>query len=501
MKGAADFRDPFVWLVALAVAVVHLATAGRYDFFRNELYFIACGRHPAFGYADLPPLVPLLAATTQYFGANLFLLRLPAALASAALAPITAAIAFRLGGGRGAGILAAVATAIAPGLIALTTTLGTPTFEPVQWTLVAYLTLRAVQGERRMLLWAGLVAGIGLETKYGIAIWLVGLVLGVLALEGRRVLASREFMLALLLTSVIGAPSLIWQALHGWPFLEIVTFHSKGGVRFTGSLAHFWKAQALGMDFIMAPLALAGLVAPFFMRDLKAARAIALAFVVTAAAVYASHGKDYYLYPAYPALFAAGAVAASRLSRWILIPWAALAFASTAAIAPLVLPVLEPEALRRFIVRTGLAPEPNEQAAIGAPITQIFSDQFGWRELAVTTGSVFNGLSEAERADAALFASNYGEAGALDFYGVGLPPASSGDSGYFFFGPHEANARTIVIVNYASGVWRRHCGSFQQAAMFGVDFAMPYERNRPISICRDLDAPLGEIWEELRRKR
>jgi hypothetical protein len=306
-----------------------------------------------------------------------------------------------------------------------------------------------------------------------------------------------------LLASVIGAPSLIWQALHGWPFLEIVSFHSREGVRFNGSFAHFWKAQALGVGFVMAPLALAGLVAPFVIRDLKAARAAALAFAVTAAAIYANHGKDYYLYPAYPALFAAGAVAAGRLSRWILIPWAALAFASTAAIAPLILPILDPDDLRRFIVRTGLAPEPNELAAVGAPITQIFSDQFGWREMVSATGGVFGALSEAECADAALFASNYGEAGALDFYGAafGLPPASSGDNQYFFWGPQKPNARTVVIVNFPSGVWRRHCGTVQDAAMFGVVLAMPYERNRTISVCRNLDAPLGDIWEELKRKR
>ncbi len=60
-----------VWTIAAATAALHFALAGRYDIFRNELYFIVCGRHPAFGYADQPPLVPLLAAATQLFSENI----------------------------------------------------------------------------------------------------------------------------------------------------------------------------------------------------------------------------------------------------------------------------------------------------------------------------------------------------------------------------------------------------------------------------------------------
>src|SRR5271156_1147463 len=105
------------WGVAAVVAIVHLLAAGRYGFFVNELYFIICGRHPAFGYVDQPPLVPLLAAATQLLGESLWLLRLPAALAGAALVPLTADFARRLGGSAGSARLAACAAALAPGLV------------------------------------------------------------------------------------------------------------------------------------------------------------------------------------------------------------------------------------------------------------------------------------------------------------------------------------------------------------------------------------------------
>jgi len=500
-----DFRDPWVWGIAAAVAIAHLAVAPRYDFFRNELYFIVCGRHPDFGYADQPPLVPLLAAATQLWGDDLWLLRLPGVIAAAALAPITAAIALALGGGRVGAITAAVAVSIAPGLIALTTTLGTPTLEPAGWTLCAYLVLRAVmRGESVALLWAALVAGVSLEAKYGIAIWLVGLCVGVTFSDGRRILATRTFAWACLATILIGAPSLIWQALHGWPFLTIIAFHSAEGRIFTGGPVRFLATQALAMNAILAPLWLAGLVAPYMLRALKPARILSVAFAVTALAVFGAHGKDYYLFPAYPSIMAAGAAAAVRLNKWARRVWLILAFASLAVVSPLVLPILDPPALRRFIVNTGLSPAPNERAAVGAPITQVFSDEFGWRELETAVAAVWRDLPASQRSGTGIFATNYGEAAALDFYGRadGLPPAMSGDNQYFLWGPRDDPHDLILINNVGPGAWRlQRCGSVQRVGTFGAPFAMPYERDRPIYLCRNLVAPLSALWPDLKRVR
>jgi 4-amino-4-deoxy-L-arabinose transferase-like glycosyltransferase len=133
-------RDPAVWSLVLVIAVIYLTLAGRYDAFRNELYFIVCGRHPAFGYVDLPPLVPLIAAATQMAGNSTWLLRVPAIVAALALIPITAAFCRLLGGGRTAAWIAALAVAIAPMLIGIQATLSTSAFEPLAWTLCAYLS-------------------------------------------------------------------------------------------------------------------------------------------------------------------------------------------------------------------------------------------------------------------------------------------------------------------------------------------------------------------------
>src|SRR5579863_5291869 len=207
------------WSVAAVVAVVHFAVATQYGVFRNELYFIICGRHPASGYVDQPPLVPLLAALTQAAGIHLWLLRLPAVVAAALLVPVTVMLAQLLGASTRGAWLAAIASAGATLVTAMTATLSTSTFEPVAFTLIAYFVARALRlGEPRAFWWAGGITGLAFEAKYGAFLWALWLVLG-LALAGpRRALRSRDFWIGALIFIVLAVPNVIWQAVHGFPF-------------------------------------------------------------------------------------------------------------------------------------------------------------------------------------------------------------------------------------------------------------------------------------------
>ncbi len=501
LSRSADFGDRVVWAIAALVLILHLLVAGRYDFFRNELYFIVCGRHPDFGYADQPPLAPLVAAATQIFGDSLFLLRLPAVLAATALVPLASAIALLLGGGRAGAIIAAIAVVASPALTAMSTTFGTSTFEPIGWTLCAYLVLRgALRGEAEAFPWAGIVAGITFEAKFGIAIWVTGLAAGILLTNYRTVLATRPLWIAAAAGAVIGAPPLIWQALHGFPFRDIVAWHHAEGRYFSGGPVRFWITQTLGMNIVLAPLWLAGLAAPWLMRGNQAGRIVAVAFLVTAAAVFAAHGKDYYLFPAYPTVFASGAVCVVQLNRWLRTFWLSLAVANAALVAPITLPLLSPAGLFRFIQKTGIHPAPSEAAGIGAKITQVFSDEFGWRELAATVAQTYNALPPADRASTGIFAWNYGEAASIDVFdrGLGLPPAMSAEDQYFIWGPRGGDVRNLILINVDEAAWRPRCANFTTVANFGVRFSMPYETDRPIFLCRGMTAPLREMWPELK---
>jgi hypothetical protein len=486
------------WSVAAVVAIVHLMVAGQYDVFRNELYFIICGRHPAFGYVDQPPLVPLLAAATQAFGIHIWLLRLPAVIAAVLLVPLTVGLAQLLGASTRGAWLAAVAAAGATLVTAMTATLATSTFEPIAFTAVAYFLVRAiVLREARGFWWAGIIAGVAFQARYGVAVWGIGLALG-LALAGpHAVFRSRDFWIGALFAAAIALPNLLWQAVHGFPFLELVANDNSGN--FTGTPLEFTIGQILSVNIVLAPLWIAGIIAPFASTRLKPYRFLSMAFVVTALFILTTHGKSYYMAGAYPAMFALGAAACAALPRVLIGLWAVLIAANAALSLPLVLPVIPPDRLQRMLDRMAFRPPPIERAGIGAPLMQMLSDEFGWRDLARTVEAAYAALPPADRIKTAIFASNYGEAAAIDFFGTKLPPALSGNNQYYLWGPRGYDGALVLAVNVDPAKWSAICGSSQIVAHFGTSpYAMPYEQDRPILLCRGMHPPLPQLWPSFR---
>jgi hypothetical protein len=277
--------------------------------------------------------------------------------------------------------------------------------------------------------------------------------------------------------------------------------HTVARTNFTGTPLRFEISQALAMNALLAPLWLAGLIAPFATPRLKAARPLAVAYVVAAALIIALRGKDYYLFPAYPTLFAVGAVAAGVLATWLLTAWMLLATAASAALFPVVLPILDPPRLATFLDRHHLHPAPDELAGVGAPLTQVFSDELGWRALEQSVAAVYRKLPPEDQRRVAIVASNYGEAAAIDVYGRAdnLPPAISGANQYYFWGPRGYDGSVVIHINGNPDRWRPNCASIEMAGTFGAPLVMPYENNRPIFICRGLRVPFVEAWPVFKR--
>jgi hypothetical protein len=224
-------------------------------------------------------------------------------------------------------------------------------------------------------------------------------------------------------------------------------------------------------------------------------RFLSIAFVVMAIAILITHGKSYYLAGAYPTMFALGAAACTRLPRWLVGFWALVAAANAALSLPLVLPVLPPDRLEQMLDRMSFRPPPVERAGIGAPLMQMLSDEFGWRDLARDVGATYAALPPVDRMKAAIFASNYGEAAAIDVYGSGLPPALSGNNQYYLWGPRGYDGSVVLAVNVDPAKWSTICDSARVIARFGTSpYAMPYERGRPIVLCRGMHPPLPELW-------
>jgi hypothetical protein len=485
-------------IVAAVVAFAHLATAGRYDFFINELYFVVCGRHPAFGYVDQPPLIPLLSALTQVGGTKVWLLRVPAVLAAVALVPLTVVFAQLLGATTRGAWLAAIAAASSPMLTAITATLTTSALEPLAWTAIAYCVTRAVvRAEPRMWWWSGVLAGLAFETRYGVIVWVIALALGLAATAERSSLRSTALGIGAGIGALIALPDVAWQIGHGLPFLEVI--RNDNADNFTGTPLVFTIDQIFSINVVLAPLWVTGIVAPFVSRRFAGFRFLSIAFVASALLVFLSHGKNYYLAGAYPAMFALGAAACTALPRLIVAFWTVLAAVNGSLALPLVLPIYSPAKLKAAVDRMPMKLRPAEKASVGAPLTQVFSYEFGWRELAASVGSVFATLPPGDRAKAAIFASTYGEAAAIDVFGSGLPPALSGNNQYYLWGPRGYDGAVVIAVDVDPAVWAGRCDSVHVAARYGESpYVMPRERDRPIIVCRGMHPPLTQLWPQLK---
>jgi MFS family permease len=492
-------RDRLKWLLSGVTLALHLSVANRYDFFRDELYFIACGRHPQFGYVDQPPLVPLLSALTQVFGEHLVLLRCLSALAAAATVWVTVAMGRLLGSGNFGAALGGTAAAIAPMYLGTMTTVGTSTFEPFLWTLLTYLIARALlEEEPRLFLWAGLVIGLDLETKYELPFYLLPLVVALLVTGHARALQRWQVLAAIVLGTVLAAPSALWQLTHGLPFLEMM--HSQAqGKNVVLSPGAFLLRQAMSMNVVFAPLWLAGLVAPFIDARFARVRFVSVAFLLAFAAMMALHAKDYFVSPLYGGAFAIGGAAfeAWVRPRWMRAAYLAAGVAISAVAAPLSMPILPPPLLVEYMHALHLGPKPTETLRQSA-VPQTFADMLGWRQYVERVTAAVRSLPPDEQARLVILARNYGEAGALDFYGRGLPPVLSGHNQYGLWGTRGYNPDVVIAINRDEDEVEENCRQVVVLGRFGVPLVMPFENDAPITLCRGLHPSLSELWPRIK---
>jgi hypothetical protein len=360
----------------------------------------------------------------------------------------------------------------------------------------------AESDDERWWLAFGAVVGVSLASKYLIPFYLVGLAVGVAATPLRRSLARPWIYAGAALAVAMAAPHILWQSLHGWPFLEI-GLADAGSKSVVQSPLGFMLQQALFVGPASAPVWLAGLWRLAVRPPRPQLRALAIAYVVLAAIFVAAHGKAYYLAPIYPSLFAAGAVAWESWLKRRAARGAAIAFVAVPGLvtAPAGLPLLPPDAVATYLQAIGLSPKvtQTERMKLSA-LPQYFADMFGWREMAAAVAAVYRDLPPDERAQAVFFAANYGEAAALDVYGpaLGGPPAISAHNAYFLWGPGGASGAVVITIGAKAGLIASYYDEVRAVGRFDAAYAMPYETGLSIWVLRQPRAPLAEIWNALK---
>lgn len=497
-----------VSLIALALLAVEIADAKQYGIFRDEMYYLACGHHLAWGYVDQPPLIALLArGVLLLLGDSLYAIRLLPALAAAALVLLTGALAREMGGGRFAQGVAALCVAVAPGFLLFFHLFTMNAFEPLLWMGGAILVLRILKTrDGRLWLWFGVLAGIGMLNKstelfFGFAVFVA-----LLLTRERWHFAERWIWLGGLLALLIWSPNLIWQWRHGWPQLQVLEV-TRAHRDIHLSVAQFFGAQALNMNPATLPVWLGGLWFLFFHRCGRAWRVLGWTYAVMFVTFVALRGKFYYLLPIYPMLFASGAVwiegkLSQPVARWLKPSYAMLLVASGILLAPLALPVLPPRNFLRYEGSLGLYETKMEKGANKQQLPQIFADMFGWENMARQVAAAYDSLPPEERVKAAIYTRSWGEASAIDFFGprYGLPPAICDQNSFWLWGPRNYTGEVMIIFGNDEDEQqlRQHFGQVVRVGTIVSEYARADETGVPIWICRQPNFSLQKVWPELR---
>jgi hypothetical protein len=501
-----------VWAIALAKLLLHIYFNNRYGYFRDEFDYMSCGDHLQWGYVDQPPLIPFLTHISRaVLGDSLRAIRFIPALASSLLVVQAAVVARELGGRRYALLLTALCVALAPQYLSNGGLLSTNMLEPNLWLGCAYFVILAIKrNDPRYWIGFGIVAGLGMEEKYTIAVFGLGVVVGLLLTELRRTFLSPWIWLGGLAAFVIFSPNLLWNLHYDWPFLQLIrAIRAEGRDVILGPLP-FFSQQLLVVNPFAAPVWLAGLFALLFWRPLRPYRALGWAYLVSYTVIFLQHGKNYYLAPVYPMLFAAGAVAIDSVlgespSRraWLKPVIVSVVLLSGAYLSPIVVPMFSPE---RFLAYTKTLPfklPVNEHSHTRAPLPQWYSDQFGWKEIADETAVAWNRIPQAERSDCGIFAQDYGQAGAIDFFGrrEGLPGAMSGDRTYWIWGPHNYSGNCMIVLDDRKEVLESY---WNQVEFIGRSAPNLHalEQQIPVFLCKGKTFDSwANVWPHLKRWR
>lgn len=491
-----------LWIFAAVTLLAHFLTNSQYGYFRDELYYIACGRHLAFGYVDQPPLsIWLVRLSSLLFGDSLFALRFFPAVAAGITVALTGLIARQLGGRDWAVGLSCTASLCATVFLANTNFYSMNAFEPPLWMGCIFLFVHLLNGgSPRLWLWFGLLAGLGLENKHSMTFFGVAIVVGILATPARRHLTQRWIWLGALIAFLIALPNVIWEIQHHWATWELLRNVARSNKNVVLSPLQFLSQQILIMNPGTLPLWLTGLLWLLFAHTGRRYLSLAIVFLVTAAEFILLHGKVYYLAPAYPMLFAAGAVAfeggcRSRF-RWLKPCLLAVMVVTGALLAPIALPILPPPRLLAYLHTIHIQP-PRTETSHTAALPQHFADQFGWTEMAGSVARAYHALSPNEQKEAAIYAQNYGEAGAIDFFGpsLGLPPAICGHQNYFLWGPRNYSGNIMLILDDRADDERQEYQSVTDLGPIATSpWAMPNEQRLHIFLCHGLRKPLQEVW-------
>lgn len=489
--------------VVLKLAIhLYTNTFAGYGVFRDELYLYACSIRPDIGYVDQPPLsVWILGLSTFLFGKSIFALRLlPALFGSLALLPIIG-IVRELGGKSRAIVIASMAYIISPIYLAYSGYYSMNSIDLLLWSSAFYLLLR-VSNSQNPNYWVllGVVMGLGLLNKIGMLWFGFGLLVALMLTRERKWLTTKWPYFAGMIAFVIFSPYIIWNALHQWPTVEFMG--STGAKYSTQNQLTFLSGQLLINNPTNIVIWVSGIIYFLFLDKERKGLPIFLIFLTVLSILLVNGAsKPEYLAQAFMVLLIGGAMAIERWSMkrtWIFY-LVLLHQISGFVAAPLAIPILPVEKYVDYSKTIGIAPSTAEGHEL-AELPQFYADMFGWEGQAKAIATAYHSLSDEDKAKCAIFGDNYGRSGAVDFYAeeYDLPRSIGRHNNYWIWGPGEYTGELMLILSNDVG---DKAELFDEVADLGTvytKYAIPYENNLHLYLCRNMQVPLEELWPQLK---
>jgi 4-amino-4-deoxy-L-arabinose transferase-like glycosyltransferase len=481
--------------LATVTVIVHVLTGGRYGFHRDELATLEDARHLAWGYVAYPPVTPFFARTAlELFGTSLAGFRLFAAVAQAVALVLTGLMARELSGTRWAQLVAA--TAAVPFCLGGGALMQYLSFDYLCWVLTAYFTLRLLKSDDpRWWIAIGSSIGLGMLSKYTMPFFIAGLVVAVLATDLRKHLKNKWLWWGVVVSVVIFLPNLIWQAQHNFVSLDFLQNIHARDVR-EGKARGFLPGQ-LKVTLFAFPLCMAGLYFYLFSPRGKRFRMLGWMYVVPLLLFVIAKGREYYVAPAYPMLYAAGSVAAEAWLESARPSWASI-------LRRLVWTVLVVDIAIAAAFTLPLAPVNSAWFMMAREVNGDFQcEEIGWPELVETVAHIRDSLPTQDRVHLGILATNYGEAGAVNLYGTqyGLPRAISGVNSFSERGYGNPPPQVVIVLGLPREFVDKKFAACQLAARSWNRFKVPNEetlQHPDIFVCRGLLQSWPEFWKDFR---
>lgn len=494
-------------ILSLLTLLIHLYSNlfANYGYFRDELYYIACSNRLDIGYVDQPSFsILILYVSRLLFGDSLFALRLIPAVNSALTVFIVCMITKKLGGKSFAVFLSGISAALAPVYLAMNTFYSMNSFDILFWALSFYIVVLIISKSKTSYwILLGIVAGAALSNKIGYMWFCFGLLAGLLLTKQRKELMTFKPYIASAIALSIFMPFVIWNFLNDFAHVEFM--RNAVSEKYSGiGIKDFLTGQLLIMNPISAFVWISGLCFLLFIKEGKQFNLIAIIYLTALVILITNvHSKPEYLAPAYTPLLSAGSIFIEKKTyvhhKWFRYAVSISILITGIILIPLAMPVLSEEKFIAYSGILGMKPSSSEKKVV-AELPQFYADMHGWEEMAKNVSEVYMSLPKEERFKTIVFAQNYGEAAAMEFFGriYPVPKTISSHNSYWLWGYGDIENPNVIIIG---GEKENHLKLFEvveEKKIHTAEFTMPYENNIKLYLAQKFKAPVSGIWNKIK---